>query len=109
MSSILREKEFPSRRPLGIHRFAASLPCATEHRNAIKDRHAWSEAISSLLRSNSVTLAGGESREKRRVRSEPAGYELCEQPHALRLMRVALREKPERSVHVRGGARHPHQ
>jgi CubicO group peptidase (beta-lactamase class C family) len=31
----------------------------------------------------------GQSREKRRVRGEPAGYELGEEPHALRLARLA--------------------
>jgi Zn-dependent M28 family amino/carboxypeptidase len=48
-------------------------------------------------------------REKRRVRGEPAGYELGEEPHALRLACLPLGEKPERSVHVQVGARHPHQ
>ena len=51
----------------------------------------------------------GQSREKQRVRGEPAGYELGEEPHALRLARLALCEEPERSVHVQVGARHPHQ
>ena len=51
----------------------------------------------------------GQSREKRHVRGEPAGYELGEEPHALRLARLALREEPERSEHAQGGARHPHQ
>src|SRR6202041_1375731 len=51
----------------------------------------------------------GQSREKRRVRGEPAGYELGEEPHALRLACLALCEKPNRSVHVQVGARHPHQ
>ena len=48
-------------------------------------------------------------REKRSVRGEPAGYELSEEPHALRLACLPLREKPERSVHVQVGARRPHQ
>ena len=51
----------------------------------------------------------GQSREKRRIRGEPAGYELGEEPHALRLACLPLCEKPERSVHVQVGARHPHQ
>src|SRR5213082_2130807 len=51
----------------------------------------------------------GQPREKRRVRGEPAGYELREEPHALRLACLPLCEKPERSVHVQVGARHPHQ
>jgi hypothetical protein len=51
----------------------------------------------------------GQSREKRRVRGEPAGYELGEEPHALRLACLALCEKPNRSVHVQVGTRHPHQ
>ena len=51
----------------------------------------------------------GQSREKRSVCGEPAGYELGEEPHALRLACLPLREKPERSVHVQVGARHPRQ
>jgi hypothetical protein len=51
----------------------------------------------------------GQSRETWHVRSEPAGDELRKEPHALRLTRFALREEPERAVHVQGGARHPHQ
>jgi hypothetical protein len=51
----------------------------------------------------------GQSREKRRVRGEPAGYELGEEPHALRLACLPLGEKPERAVHVQVGARNPHQ
>src|SRR5258708_30897693 len=51
----------------------------------------------------------GQSREKRRVRGEPAGYELREEPHALRLACLPRSEKPERSVHVQVGTRHPHQ
>jgi hypothetical protein len=51
----------------------------------------------------------GQSREKQRVRGEPAGYELGEEPHALRLACLPLCEKPNRSVHVQVGARHPHQ
>ena len=43
----------------------------------------------------------GQPREKRSVRGEPAGYELCEEPHALRLACLPLREKPDRSVHFR--------
>src|SRR3984957_12169750 len=50
----------------------------------------------------------GQSREKRRVRGEPAGYELGEEPHALRLACLPLCEKPNRSVHVQVCARHPH-
>jgi hypothetical protein len=50
-----------------------------------------------------------QAREKRSVRGEPAGYELSEEPHALRLACLPLREKPERSIHVQVGARHPHQ
>jgi len=50
-----------------------------------------------------------ESREKRCVRGEPAGYELGEEPHALHLACLPLCEKPERSVHVQVGTRHPHQ
>src|SRR5580704_19749034 len=48
-------------------------------------------------------------REKRSVRGEPTGYELSEELHALRLACLPLREKPERSMHVQVGARHPHQ
>ena len=51
----------------------------------------------------------GPPREKRSVRGEPAGYELREEPHALRLACLPLCEKPERSVDVQVGARHPHQ
>ena len=51
----------------------------------------------------------GQPREKRSVRGEPAGYELSEEPHALRLACLALGEKPERSVHVQVGARRPRQ
>jgi hypothetical protein len=51
----------------------------------------------------------GQSREKWRVRGEPAGYELGEEPHALRLACLALCEKPNRSVYVQIGTRHPHQ
>src|ERR1700738_3267153 len=51
----------------------------------------------------------GQPREKRAVPGEPAGYELREEPHALRLACLPLCEKPERSVHVQVGARHPHQ
>jgi AcrR family transcriptional regulator len=51
----------------------------------------------------------GQPREKRSVCGEPAGYELGEEPHALRLACLPLREKPERSVHVQVGARHPRQ
>src|SRR5580658_2519103 len=51
----------------------------------------------------------GQSREKRSVSGEPAGYELSEEPHALRLACLALCEKPNRSVPVQAGARHPHQ
>ncbi len=51
----------------------------------------------------------GQPREKRSVCGEPAGYELSEEPHALRLARLPLCEKPERSVHVQVGARHPYQ
>src|ERR1700729_4363281 len=51
----------------------------------------------------------GQSREKRRVRGEPAGYELGEEPHALRLACLPLCEKPDRSVHVQVGARRPDQ
>jgi hypothetical protein len=40
---------------------------------------------------------------------EPAGYELGEEPHALRLPCLALRQKPERPIRVQVGARHPHQ
>src|SRR5580704_12630687 len=47
--------------------------------------------------------------EKRRVRGEPAGYELSEEPHALRLACLSLREKPERSIHMQVGARNPRQ
>jgi hypothetical protein len=46
---------------------------------------------------------------KRRVRGEPAGYELGEEPYALRFAGLALREQPERSEYAQGGARHPHQ
>jgi iron complex outermembrane receptor protein len=38
-----------------------------------------------------------------------AGYELGEEPHALRLACLPLREKPERPMHGQVGARHPHQ
>src|SRR4030081_2618261 len=51
----------------------------------------------------------GQPREKRRVRGEPARYELREEPHALRLTCFPLREKPERSMDVQVGARHPDQ
>ena len=51
----------------------------------------------------------GQPREKRSVCGEPAGYELGEEPHALRLACLPLREKPERSVHVQVCARHPRQ
>src|SRR5882762_10267948 len=51
----------------------------------------------------------GQPREKRSVRGEPAGYELCEEPHALRLACLPLCEEPNRSVHVQVGTRHPHQ
>ena len=51
----------------------------------------------------------GQSRERRRVRGEPAGYELGEEPHALRLARLPLGKKPNRSVHVQVGARRPHE
>jgi hypothetical protein len=51
----------------------------------------------------------GQSREKRRARGEPAGYELGEEPHALRLACLPLCEKPNRSVFVQVGARDPHQ
>src|ERR1700744_2590150 len=51
----------------------------------------------------------GQSREKRRVGGEPAGYELGEEPHALRLACLPLGEKPNRSVHVQAGARNPRQ
>src|SRR5580698_2580419 len=51
----------------------------------------------------------GQTRETRSVCGEPAGYELGEEPHALRLACLPLCEKPERSVHVQVGARHPHQ
>jgi hypothetical protein len=51
----------------------------------------------------------GQPREKRRVRGEPAGYELREEPHALRLACLPLCEEPNRSVHVQVGTRHPHQ
>jgi hypothetical protein len=65
------------------------------------------QAYSATCRSS---VAGrGQSREKRHVRGEPAGYELREEPHALRLTRLALREEPKRSMHAQGGARHPHQ
>src|SRR5947207_15518596 len=40
---------------------------------------------------------------------EPAGYELREETHALRLACLPLCEKPNRSVHVQVGARDPHQ
>ena len=43
------------------------------------------------------------------MRGEPAGYELREEPHALCLARLALREEPERPVQMEGGSRHPHQ
>jgi hypothetical protein len=48
-------------------------------------------------------------REKRSVSGEPAGYELSEEPHALRLACLPLCEEPKRSVHVQVGTRHPHQ
>src|ERR1700752_2725694 len=51
----------------------------------------------------------GQPREKRSVRGEPPGYELREEPHALRLACLPLCEKPERSVHVQVGARQPRQ
>src|SRR6185312_5059268 len=51
----------------------------------------------------------GQPGEKRSVRCEPAGCELREEPHALRLACLPLCEKPDRSVHVQVGARHPHQ
>src|SRR5580658_7129032 len=61
------------------------------------------EAIGTLI------VADGQARKKRRVRGEPAGHELREESHALRLARFALREEPERSVQVQVGARYPHQ
>ena len=51
----------------------------------------------------------GQPRKKWSVRGEPAGYELREEPHALRLACLPLCEKPERSMHVQVGARHPRQ
>ena len=51
----------------------------------------------------------GQPREKRSVRGEPAGYEFREELHALRLACLALGEKPNRSVHVQLGPRHPRQ
>src|ERR1700730_12023709 len=51
----------------------------------------------------------GLPREKRSVRGEPAGYEFSEEPYALRLACLPLREQPARSMHVQAGARHPHQ
>src|SRR6201998_3829035 len=51
----------------------------------------------------------GQPREKRSVCGEPAGYELREEPHALRLACLPLCEKPDRSVHVQVGAGHSHQ
>jgi hypothetical protein len=63
---------------------------------------------SPAMRRSSVS-GSGRSREKRRVRGEPARYELREEPHALRLACLPLCEKPNRSVHVQVGARRPHQ
>src|ERR1700689_4899627 len=51
----------------------------------------------------------GQPREKWDIRGEPAGYELGEEPYALRLPGVALRQQPERSEQAQGSARHPHQ
>src|SRR5690606_17795923 len=48
-------------------------------------------------------------REKRSVGGEPAGYELGEEPQALRLACLTLCEKPKRSVHVQVGSRRPRQ
>src|SRR3984957_18514241 len=65
-----------------------------------------------LARAQSATcrsVARRESREKRRVRGEPAGYELGEEPHALGLACLPLCEKPNRSVHVQVGARRPRE
>ena len=42
-------------------------------------------------------------------RRRPAGYGLHEEPHALRLARLALREEPQRSEYAQSGAWHPHQ
>jgi len=49
----------------------------------------------------------GQPREKRSVGGKSARQKFRKQPHALRLAGLALREKPERSVHVKVGARHP--
>src|SRR3954471_19910818 len=51
----------------------------------------------------------GQTREKWSVGGKSFGYELCEQPHAFRLARLSLRQKPKRAVHVQVGARHPRQ
>src|ERR1700694_1052462 len=51
----------------------------------------------------------GQPREKQGVRGEPAGYELGEEPDALRLACLPLCEKPNRSVYVQVGARDPPQ
>jgi hypothetical protein len=65
-------------------------------------------AISPATPTQSVARRGLPN-EERRVRGEPAGYELREEPHALRLAGLSLREEPQRSVDVQAGARHPVQ
>jgi len=47
-----------------------------------------------------VSRAIWTAREKRSVRGEPAGYELREEPHALRLACSLLCEGQKPSVHV---------
>src|SRR3546814_12412511 len=54
-------------------------------------------------------MRNGRAGEKRSIFSEPAGYELREEPHALCLACLPLCENPERSVYMQVGARHPHQ
>src|SRR5579859_2221909 len=92
-------------------------PKTTSAARGIDRDVAWSDRSSASTRLRQASPATcrasvaryGQSREKRRVRGEPAGYELGEEPHALRLACLALCEKPERSVHVQVGARRPHQ
>jgi hypothetical protein len=59
------------------------------------------------IRGRASVARYGQPREKRGIRGEPAGYELSEEPHALRLTCLPLGQKPERSVHVQVSAWHP--
>ena len=78
-------------------------------KNRIPDPFSAKAASPACQKDRASVARYGQPREKRSVRGEPAGYELGEEPHALRLACLPLREKPERSIHVQVGARHPHQ